>query len=78
MKSIAEHKTDQKKGRKIKKPPRSRQAVCLLFSQILDQKNTDQRDQDHRNIIGIPEILVLPAVSQKKHPFYGADIQPED
>ena len=41
MKCIAEHKTDQKKGRKIKEPPRSRQTVRLLFSQILHQKNAD-------------------------------------
>ena len=78
MKSIAEHKTDQKKSRKIKEPPLSRKTVCLFFSQILHQKNADQRDQDHRNVIGIPEILVLPAVFEKKHPFYSADIQPED
>ena len=41
MKSIAEHKTDQKKGRKIKEPPLSRKTVCLFFSQILHQKNAE-------------------------------------
>ena len=41
MRSIAEHKADQKKGRKIKEPPLSRKTVCLFFSQILHQKNAD-------------------------------------